>query len=52
MNDAAVVIEDAWRQFRRLSLEAYRWADEIRWSYQLVDSAREVATRLGVECDQ
>ena len=38
---------EALRQLRRLPLEQYRWADELRWCYQLVGRARAMATRLG-----
>jgi CHC2-type zinc finger protein len=41
------IFHEARRQFRRLPLEEYRWADEIRGCYQIVDRARAIATRLG-----
>jgi hypothetical protein len=43
------ILHEARRQLRRLPLEQYAWSDEIRGSYQIVDRARAVATRLGLE---
>jgi hypothetical protein len=45
------ILHEARRQLRRLPLELYAWSDEIRWSYQLVARAREVATRLGADSE-
>ena len=42
-------LHEARRQLRRLPLDEYRWSDEIRGCYQIVDLARAFATRLGAE---
>jgi hypothetical protein len=41
------ILLKARRLLSRLPLERYQWSDEIRWSYQLVASARRVATAIG-----
>jgi hypothetical protein len=43
------ILREARGQLRRLPLEEYRYADEIRGCYQIVARARALATRLGPE---